>query len=221
MGPESSQGGLIVDGKPQGQQHQEKVAFVTVGATAGFRPLVAEVVSPAFIETLKQLSFTQLIVQCGPDYPFFLHAKESLSEDVANGFMISGFDYTNHIHQFFRAAARGEDDHNNSDEEGRGGRRRRDYGVIICHAGSGTILDALDYDAKIVTVSNSLLMDDHQLQLARRMSRHGYLLEGRLGHLAQSVEQIARQPPRPWPPAPRQDDELGDGIFDAIGGIIR
>ncbi len=46
------------------------MAFVTVGATAGFRPLLREVLSERFIARLLELGYTRLVIQCGPDSDF-------------------------------------------------------------------------------------------------------------------------------------------------------
>lgn len=46
---------------------RRRVAFVSVGATAGFCPLVREVLSEPFIAKLLELGYTQLVIQCGPD----------------------------------------------------------------------------------------------------------------------------------------------------------
>lgn len=45
--------------------------FVTVGATAGFRPLLSEVLKPEFLNCLVDHNFNLLQVQCGEDLEWF------------------------------------------------------------------------------------------------------------------------------------------------------
>lgn len=56
---------------PRRERPSSKYAFVTVGASASFKPLIEEVISDAFVAKLESLSYTHLVVQCGPDYDFF------------------------------------------------------------------------------------------------------------------------------------------------------
>lgn len=51
----------------------------------------------------------------------------------------------------------------------------RDADMIISHAGSGSILEALSMDKKLLVVINDLLMDNHQIELAQELSPE-YLL---------------------------------------------
>jgi len=48
--------------------------------------------------------------------------------------------------------------------------------LVICHAGSGTILDSLRYSKPIIAIPNSSLMDNHQLELALEMQRQKYAI---------------------------------------------
>ena len=126
------------DGEPL-----RRVAFVTVGATAGFRPLLQEVLSDAFIARLLALGYTRLVVQCGPDDDFAVSclprevvpeapeaetADERALRERRNGFVrdIYVFKYTSRMRMWMRLAGPG------IDKEDGG---RRGHGVIISHAG--------------------------------------------------------------------------------------
>jgi beta-1,4-N-acetylglucosaminyltransferase len=101
------------------QRRLPRTAFVTIGATAGFRSLIREVVSDEFLHTLKRLKFTDLIVQCGPDLEYF----ETIKPQDALGMYdinITAFSYAPDLDKYFTAASR---------DNG------RDCGVIISHAG--------------------------------------------------------------------------------------
>lgn len=112
--------GLILDSMPRGLT---RTAFVTIGATAGFRPLLQEVVSHKFLTALKSLNFTNLVVQCGPDLEYFDTIRPSHAQK-SYGVEITAFSYAPDLRKYFMQASRGGDD----DEE-------RECGVIISHAG--------------------------------------------------------------------------------------
>ena len=136
---------MVDDGS--GDYDPQRVAFVTVGATAGFRPLLREVLSDAFIDQLVALGYTRLVVQCGPDSQFAAEclpreepesdeAKKKKKETAAERARrerrnklvrdITIFEYTStKMKRWMRLARPG---------IGRDG-TPRDYGVIISHAG--------------------------------------------------------------------------------------
>lgn len=70
------------------ERTSSKYVFVTVGASASFKPLIEEVISDAFLAKLESLSFTHLNVQCGPDYEFF---KAAVAARPAGKLNITGF----------------------------------------------------------------------------------------------------------------------------------
>lgn len=47
--------------------------------------------------------------------------------------------------------------------------------LIISHAGAGTVMEAMKYQKKLVVVINTLLMDNHQAELANAMGERGHL----------------------------------------------
>jgi beta-1,4-N-acetylglucosaminyltransferase len=166
-----------------------RTAFVTIGATAGFRSLLQEIVSDKFLTTLKSLDFTHLTVQCGPDLEYFetIKPRDALQQ---YGLIITAFSYAPDLNDYFMQASRGEDENG-----------KRAYGVIISHAGpfhsnlslfesvahsqlpgSGSIIGALEFDSKLVAVPNPELMDNHQLEIAEEMESQGFLAHGTLGY---------------------------------------
>ncbi|KAH7025933.1 uncharacterized protein B0I36DRAFT_365573 [Microdochium trichocladiopsis] len=196
-----------------------RTCFVTIGATAGFRPLLDEVASVDFRKRLRGLGYTKLVVQCGPDLEYFQTAAAQQGQESDNAsteprsLEIESFAYTDDIGSMMRLA---------SPSAGEGERGRRGYGVIISHAGSGSIMDALRYNAKLIAVPNESLMDNHQAELADEMQTQGFLVSARVGHLAEAVEFISTHTPKQWPP---QDPHAGagsrekhhpTGLYDAI-----
>ncbi|KAI1332637.1 glycosyltransferase family 1 protein [Xylariaceae sp. FL0255] len=186
-----------------------RTAFVTIGATAGFRPLLEEVVSGNFLDALRSLHFTHLIVQCGPDLAYFesIKPKDALK---SHGLEISSFSYAPGLNEYFILASRG-----------KGEVGERDCGVIISHAGSGSILDALECDSKLVAVPNTSLMDNHQLQIAEDMESKGFLVHGVLGSITEAIMKIETFTPRKWPPdtSPNSAYQEG-GVWDAINASM-
>ena len=48
--------------------------------------------------------------------------------------------------------------------------------LVISHAGAGSILESLEANKKLIVVINENLMDNHQLELGKKMYDEGYLL---------------------------------------------
>ncbi|KAI2640024.1 glycosyltransferase family 28 C-terminal domain-containing protein [Xylaria nigripes] len=188
---------------------QSRAAFVTIGATASFRGLLEEVASDEFLAMLKFLDFTHLIVQCGPDLEYF----ESIQPQDAKksyGLSITTFSYAPDLDQYFMQASRG------NDENG-----LRDCGVIISHAGSGSIIGALEFDSKLIVVPNPELMDNHQVEIAEDMATKGFLIHAKLGSIAEAVEKIDTVTLRKWPPGPSPDSAYQQGgLWEAINELM-
>lgn len=47
--------------------------------------------------------------------------------------------------------------------------------LIVSHAGAGTVMEALRLQKRLVVVINTLLMDNHQTELASAMAQRGHL----------------------------------------------
>jgi len=150
-----------------------KVCFVTIGATASFQALIRATVSSTFCNSLEQNDYTDLIVQYGADgHGLF----QSLLQDVASkeqgaGVNVSGFGLdTNGLAQYMNLA-----------KTGGGGSSVE--GLVVSHAGSGTILQALRIDVPIVVVPNSELLDNHQIELADALAEQEYVVHGKLEYV--------------------------------------
>jgi len=51
----------------------------------------------------------------------------------------------------------------------------RQAGLVISHAGAGTVMEALKGQKRLVVVINTALMDNHQTELATAMAKRGHL----------------------------------------------
>ncbi len=77
----------------------QRHCFVTVGATAGFRPLLEEVTSDVFLKKLASSGFGHLTVQCGPDAKWFSAKISALNDHY--GLRIDSFERTNDMKTHF------------------------------------------------------------------------------------------------------------------------
>ncbi|KAK3381280.1 hypothetical protein B0H63DRAFT_475234 [Podospora didyma] len=146
--------------------------FVTIGATAGFRQLLEEIIQPEFLQCLNSYGYSTLEVQCGPDCEWFAAQVEALP--YKHGIEILFFQYTKNM-QYHMIQCRGE-------------MGVRPAGCIISHAGSGTILEALRYQAPLVVVPNPTLMDNHQAELAEECEKQNWAVYGILGELTTAIQ---------------------------------
>ncbi|KAK3682112.1 glycosyltransferase family 28 C-terminal domain-containing protein [Podospora appendiculata] len=147
--------------------------FVTIGATAGFRQLLAEIIQPEFLQCLSRHGFDELDVQCGPDHPWFEEHTKTLNDTQTYGIQIRSFEYTKNMQEHMLAC--------------RSQPGVRQAGCVISHAGSGTILEALRYEVPLVVVPNPTLMDNHQAELAEECEAQKWAVYGRLGKLPDAI----------------------------------
>ncbi|VDD91093.1 unnamed protein product [Enterobius vermicularis] len=127
--------------------------FVTVGTTQ-FDELVQAVLSEESCRALKNLGITEVVAQCGRGsyLPPGFQKKDGSSKEL-NGLNVILYKYKNQI----------QSDMENSQ-------------LIIGHAGAGTCLEALRLSKPFVGVINCNLMDDHQRELADRLSSCGCIV---------------------------------------------
>jgi beta-1,4-N-acetylglucosaminyltransferase len=75
-------------------------------------------------------------------------------------------------------------------------------GVVVSHAGSGTILDALRIGIPLVVVPNETLLDNHQVELAEALAEQEYVVYGGLKKLPDALKEAEelRLRMKTWPP---------------------
>ncbi|CAG8632378.1 372_t:CDS:2, partial [Ambispora leptoticha] len=135
-----------------------KTVFITVGST-GFDDLIHITTSVSFLELVSSLGYTRVLVQYGKSHSIF---KESAAKEIKipNGrylaplkITVDGYDYKDSLRDDMEKAE-----------------------LIISHAGSGSILESLRLNKKLIVVINDALMNNHQNELAVELSSHRYLL---------------------------------------------
>ncbi|KAI1933128.1 N-acetylglucosaminyldiphosphodolichol N-acetylglucosaminyltransferase catalytic subunit alg13 [Ophidiomyces ophidiicola] len=182
-----------------------KLCFVTVGATASFNTLVREILNADFLEALRKQSYTHLLIQFGQlGYEVFNTFKNTSGPDLKEkfGLAIDGFDYNvDGLKQEMMAIKANPGLH-------------RLEGVIISHAGSGTILEAMRFGVPTVVVPNPELLHNHQVELAQQLSSVGYVMHGKLGSLAGLVAEVEefRTKLHSWPPVDSREGEPWRGL---------
>ncbi|PSR99022.1 hypothetical protein BD289DRAFT_67153 [Coniella lustricola] len=148
-----------------------RVALVTGGATVVFRELVDETLMPKFLTALQDHGFSTLLLQCGVYHDQVLAKLASREPD---NLTIEVFDFDPDLKGRMRIC--------------RGEANLQPAGVVISHAGTGTIADCAEVQVAQIIVANPNLMDNHQHEFAQSMARdHASLVHGRLGSLHEAI----------------------------------
>ena len=181
----------MADQTKMSDQKLQKTCFVTIGATASFTDLIKAVLSQDFCNALEVEEYTHLLVQYGQDgRQLYDKCLSQLTTSEPTTLQISGFDLdpsglTQHMLQ------------------AKGHRQPlATEGVVISHAGSGTILDALRIGIPLIVVPNETLLDNHQVELAEALAEQEYVVYGRLNDLAGALKEAEelRARTKTWPP---------------------
>ena len=152
-------------------------AFVSVGSTA-FTELVSRVCSNDILEILGKCGFRSMIIQHG-NTPLPAISPDPTS--AATLITVTGYPYKPSIKEDMIQAD-----------------------LIIAHAGSGSIVEALRLEKALIVVINAKLQDNHQSELADQLHKDGYLLRTTVDELKQQLEEWCEFRPvqRPFPPPP-------------------
>ncbi|KAJ5732577.1 hypothetical protein N7493_004058 [Penicillium malachiteum] len=155
-----------------------KLCLVTVGATAAFNTLISEVMDEPFFAKLRQTGFTHLIVQYGEDGKDTFHGfleKHPEGDPALHGIGVGGFSLTADMHPYFMMAK------NRT-------ARNQELGLVICHSGTGTILEAIRHGLPMVVVPNPNLADNHQEDLARKVDELKWGIMGTIGNILEAID---------------------------------
>jgi beta-1,4-N-acetylglucosaminyltransferase len=130
---------------PSVENNAERNVFVTVGTTR-FEKLVAAVTSKTALEWMASCGYTSLTVQYGTGQAPKINAAETSIMSIRT------YDFQPSLDEDMRRAD-----------------------LVISHAGAGTVMESLRLKKKLVVVINTLLMDNHQTELASAMAERGHL----------------------------------------------
>ncbi|KAI9849809.1 MAG: N-acetylglucosaminyldiphosphodolichol N-acetylglucosaminyltransferase catalytic subunit alg13 [Sclerophora amabilis] len=206
----------------RGSHKTKRLCFVTIGATAGFAPLISAALDAPFLKSLRDAGYTDLLIQHGEDgskiFEEFILQHEHGSAGRF-GMNINGFDFNK----------KGLDEEMRAAKGGSGGAE----GVIVSHAGSGSILAALRIAVPLIVVPNPRLLDNHQVELAEELASQGYVVRGRLEYpikfavlikcfyirdLSRAIDESAtlREKQKEWPPSNSGKEAPGKGLEDVM-----
>ncbi|KAI8070648.1 stretch-activated Ca2+-permeable channel component-domain-containing protein [Gilbertella persicaria] len=148
--------------------------FITVGST-GFDDLIKETTSSAFLESLASNGIHKIRYQYGSSESIFIHQLQAYHGPVLN---IDGYSYKQSITEDIEQAD-----------------------MMISHAGSGTILQALRLNKKLIVVVNLTLMDNHQYELAHAMAAENYVICSDISQLKTTIQETNHCVLKPFPKA--------------------
>ncbi|KAI7784925.1 glycosyltransferase family 1 protein [Diaporthe eres] len=151
--------------------------LVTGGATVPFVALLEEATGEDFLQVLRDHGFTHVYLQCGAAHDQIEARLKGDSRGDA-GLQVETFAFCRDLKSLIKEHCRGE-------------KGVRPAGVVIGHAGTGTISDTMEVDCALVIVANTTLMDDHQSAFAAEMaSEYPTIVQAHLGNIAKSIPEI-------------------------------
>ncbi|KAL4970833.1 N-acetylglucosaminyldiphosphodolichol N-acetylglucosaminyltransferase catalytic subunit ALG13 [Aspergillus stella-maris] len=174
-------------------QQPRKLCFVTVGATASFFLLLRAILDPEFLKALHLQSYTDLLIQYGKDGQHVFDEFEERypqGDPSRHGVTVVGFDFNQAGLDVEMRLAKAKPSEN------------RSSGLVISHAGSGSILSTLRFGIPLVVVPNPTLQDNHQEELAEVLQNEGYALWSSYKDLPLALEraETLRDKMLNWPP---------------------
>lgn len=155
-----------------GRKAEKTVVFVTVGTTC-FDALVKAVHTEQVRQELFNKAYTHLLIQMG--LGSFLPTK-SAGED--GRLAVDYFTFSSSIADNMRSAS-----------------------LVISHAGSGSIFEALKLGKPLIVVVNEDLMDNHQSELAEELAARKHLFCASPHTLHNTIADMNLETLLPYPPA--------------------
>eukprot|EP01112_Ceratiomyxa_fruticulosa_P017266 TRINITY_DN5349_c0_g1_i2.p1 TRINITY_DN5349_c0_g1~~TRINITY_DN5349_c0_g1_i2.p1 ORF type:complete len:393 (-),score=46.69 TRINITY_DN5349_c0_g1_i2:97-1275(-) len=152
-------------------KYPQNYVFVTVGST-NFDALIKVIDDPQFHTILQDFGYGGVLMQIGdgeynPKYSRLVEPEELvLSKEKTKSFESLYYRYRKGIQQDIDNA-----------------------GLVISHAGSGSIVETLEAGKPLVVVINDMLMHNHQEELANRLVQDQYLLVSTPQTLTSVIEQ--------------------------------
>ena len=142
--------------------------FVTVGTTK-FDVLIQAVDTTEVANALVSKGYSKLVVQKGAG-KYQMHTllpQGSQQHQLSNGLHVQVFDYAPSLADYMTAAD-----------------------LIISHAGSGSIFEALRLRKPLIAVPNAILMDNHQAELADHLARLQHIIAARPDTLLHTLQKL-------------------------------
>ena len=166
--------------------------FVTVGTTK-FDALIQAVDTPEFADALISKGYKKLVIQKGAGrYQLqTLVPLGSQHHQLCNGLQIEVFEFAPSLADHMKAAD-----------------------LIISHAGSGSIFEALRLRKTLVAVPNAILMDNHQAELADHLAHLQYIVSAKPDTLTRTLQHLSVDGLRPY------ESGNAEGIIARINTVV-
>uniref|UniRef100_A0A8R1DJR4 UDP-N-acetylglucosamine transferase subunit ALG13 n=1 Tax=Caenorhabditis japonica TaxID=281687 RepID=A0A8R1DJR4_CAEJA len=174
--------------------------FVTVGTTL-FEDLINQVLSEKCVENLKKVGVKSIKLQIGKGN-FEKSTLDRVFGELADKSDQGKANYQGINVEFYRFKPSISGD-------------MSEAFIIIGHAGAGTCLEALALQKPFITVTNDKLMDNHQTELADKLSDDGHLLQCTPMTLADSILNENLFKLRPFKPAAK--NLVAEHIRELVG----
>ncbi|KAG4264327.1 beta-1,4-N-acetylglucosaminyltransferase [Fusarium proliferatum] len=129
---------------------------------------------------------------CGPDLGWASKQLADRKDDIPSGLFIVLFSSKKNLMKEEMSLCK--------DADG-----KRQLGLVISHAGTGTILDAWKMGLPLIVVPNIQLLNDHQTEMAKHLSKEGYAImsSGSAEDLEEAVHKVGllwEENKTRWPP---------------------
>ncbi|PVF98919.1 glycosyl transferase [Serendipita vermifera] len=174
----------------------EQIVFVTVGSTR-FDKLVAAVLSEQVIERLKRHHFTKLVIQTG-NSEVKLPQGDLIDQEgfsgLLHGLLVDVWPFKPSLNDEYAQA-----------------------GLVIGHAGSGTIIEVLRAGRKMIAVPNETLLHNHQAELAEALDQSNHLVSSTALDLPNAID---RAMTRTFKKFPEYDGSKFSKILDREMGFV-
>jgi len=158
-----------------------KECLITTGATAKFPELIQAALTPECLQAFADNGFTHLNFQCGETFSSF----NDLKPVDTKGLDIKAFEFNkNGLNKEMRAC-----------QEKDGVSKK---GLLICHAGAGTILDGMRLGLPLIVVPNATLLDNHQDELAEELEKQSYATKSNTRDLAEAIRIACQKEEKAW-----------------------
>jgi beta-1,4-N-acetylglucosaminyltransferase len=162
-----------------------KTIVISTGATVTFRALLTQVINRQFLDFLVTIGVSKLVVQYGNEIVNGVHlSKQFVSEllshlDIAYNDVIKYDTLSVDLIPFSQDISK----------------VLSPADLVISHGGTGSIIDALRLNKKLIVVPNDTLMNNHQLEISVAFESRNLVksclpkqLNGQVGHsLIQSL----------------------------------
>ena len=166
--------------------------FVTVGTTK-FDALIQAVDTIEVADALVKQGYTALVIQKGAGryQGQTLVPLGKQHHQHSNGLQVQVFEFAPSLADYMKQAD-----------------------LIISHAGSGSIFEALRLGKPLVAVPNAILMDNHQAELAEHLAHLKYIIAARPDTLVRTLQHLSIDGLNPY--------ESGDatGIISHIDTLV-